>query len=158
MSQHSDRAYQLFREGYNCSQAVLAAFCDVTHLSFDTSVQISSSFGGGMGRMREVCGALSGAFMVLGMLYGRYATDDRSAKAAHYKRIQDFAEDFKKENHGTILCKELLGETKVSKDPVPEARTETYYRKRPCGEIVRGVAILLDRYLENHERNENGEG
>jgi len=100
MINHAEKAKQLFLEGYNCSQAVFSAFCDVTGIDFQTALKISSSFGGGMGRMREVCGAVSGMFMVAGILYGYDAPKDNISKTEHYKRIQKLAEDFKKDNKG----------------------------------------------------------
>lgn len=146
---HKEYAMKLFKDGYNCSQAVTAAFSDVTGVSFEDSVKIASSFGGGMGRMREVCGAVSGMFLVLGMIEGYSDPQDNIAKKAHYEKVQKLAEEFKKE-HGSIICRELLGlDIKGSDDPTPAPRTETYYKKRPCVEMVGTAAEILDRYLEN---------
>ncbi len=148
MSIHSDLAKELFKKGYNCSQAVFAAFCDETGLDIDTALKISSSFGGGMGRLREVCGAVSGMFMVVGMKYGYTDPLDTKAKAEHYKLIQDLAKQFEKEN-GSIICRELLGLSVKNDNPVPEARTESYYKKRPCAELVEMAAKILDEYISN---------
>jgi len=146
---HKEYAMQLFKDGYNCSQAVTAAFSDVTGVSFEDSVKIASSFGGGMGRMREVCGAVSGMFLVLGMIEGYSDPKDNVAKKAHYEKVQKLAEEFKQE-HGTIICRELLGlNIKGADDPTPAERTDTYYKKRPCVEMVGTAAEILDRYLEN---------
>ena len=85
---HAQKAKDLFKEGYNCSQAVIGAFCEGLGLDFKTAMKLSSSFGGGMGRMREVCGAVSGMFMAAGLQYGPDSTDNPLAKAQHYARIQ----------------------------------------------------------------------
>ncbi len=103
MIDHSQRAKELFKQGYNCSQAVFASFCDDLNLDFDTALKIASSFGAGMGRLREVCGAVSGMFMVAGMKYGYTDVKDREAKTEHYKMIQELAEQFKTDNH-SIIC------------------------------------------------------
>ena len=141
---HSKKAVELFKSGYNCSQAVLGAYAEEIGLDLETALKISSSFGGGMGRMREVCGALTGAFMVIGMLKGDYDSKDNKAKRDLYASIQELADDFKEDN-GSIICRELLGLSQKGADnPVPELRTEGYYKKRPCVELVEFVAKKLD--------------
>jgi C_GCAxxG_C_C family probable redox protein len=142
-------AEDLFLQGYNCSQAVLAAFSDEIGLDRETALKLSSSFGGGMGRLREVCGAVSAMFMIAGMKYGYSNPKDSGAKAEHYKLIQKLAEKFKEE-HGNIVCKELLGLTKGPDSPVPEARTQNYYKKRPCIELVKSAAKIMSDYLEEN--------
>lgn len=142
MSVYGDKAEALFREGYNCAQAVLLAFEDVTGLNKETASAISSSFGGGLGRMREVCGAVSGAAMVLGIVKGNYPPEDHRKKSGHYKLIQEFAEKFKAEN-GSIICRELLKGTGSESGNTPEKRTENYYKKRPCPLIVRSSADIV---------------
>ncbi|MBR2914007.1 MAG: C_GCAxxG_C_C family protein [Oscillospiraceae bacterium] len=146
---HEEKARELFKQGYNCSQAVLLAFCDVTGLNEQTALMLSSSFGGGMGRMREVCGAVSGMFMVAGLLYGYSEPHDQAGKTAHYKRIQALAEEFRKEN-GSIICRELLGLPGGADSHVPEPRTDAYYKKRPCAELVALAARIMDAYIENN--------
>lgn len=143
MSKHGDLAERLFREGYNCSQAVLLAFADVTGLDNDTAAKLASGFGGGLGRMREVCGAVSGAAMVLGLVRGYSDSKDAEAKKQHYKLIQEFAARFKEKN-GSIICRELLTGVKTVENGEPEPRTETYYKKRPCPLLVRDAAEILD--------------
>lgn len=143
---HSETACRLFAEGCNCAQAVFAAFCDVTGMDHDTALKLSSSFGGGMGRMREVCGACSGMFMAAGLFYGYVSNDDDNEKAEHYKRIQHLAEQFKAE-HGTIICRELLKNLSVTSSHVPDKRTEEYYKVRPCVRFVRTAAEILDSYI-----------
>ena len=140
---HGKRAEELFRQGYNCAQSVLLAFGDVTGLDYDTAAKLSSSFGGGLGRMREVCGAVSGAAMVLGVVKGYASPDDPEAKRAHYRLIQEFARRFREEN-GSIICRELLQGTGATMGGDPEARTEAYYKKRPCAELVRCAAEILE--------------
>lgn len=145
MTEHAIKAGELFKEGYNCAQAVFVAFSDVTGIDEKTALKLSSSFGGGMGRMREVCGAVSGAFMVLGVLYGTSDFDD-SKKKEHYALIREAADKFREKN-GSIICRELLeGIVKdTSKDP--EKRTEEYYHKRPCREYVEIAAEIVDNYI-----------
>lgn len=144
---HADLAEQYFREGYNCSQAVLLAFEDVTGLERETAARLSSSFGGGLGRMREVCGAVSGAAMVLGLAKGYSEPRDAQAKRDHYHLIQEFARLFR-EKTGSIICRELLQETAAVPGSEPEARTAEYYRKRPCPQIVRQAAEILENVLK----------
>ena len=146
---HTEKAAGLFAEGMNCAQSVFVAFSDVTGMDVETAKRLSSSFGGGMGRLREVCGTCSAMFMVLGLLYGEGTERDDKIKAAHYKRVQDLAERFKEE-HGTIICRELLKGLNVTSTPVPEKRTEEYYKVRPCVKFVRTAAAILDAYLEEN--------
>lgn len=141
---YKEKAIELFKEGYNCSQAVLLAFEDVIGLDRKTALMLSSSFGGGMGRMREVCGAVSGMFMVLGCLYGYDGPKDTEGKKLHYELIREAADKFKKEN-GSIICRELLEGATVGGDP--EARTESYYKKRPCAEYVGICAEIVENYI-----------
>ena len=137
---------ELFRQGYNCSQAVVGAWTEEIGLPFDTAVKFSAGFGGGMGRLREVCGAVSGAFMVLGMKYSTGLPDPQSKKAM-YEKIQAFAARFKEENHfHSIICREMLGLSGASK-PAPAARTDAYYKKRPCAELIGLSAALLEEFM-----------
>jgi C_GCAxxG_C_C family probable redox protein len=148
LNTHAERAMQLFKEGYNCSQSVFAAFCDELDMDFETALKISSSFGGGMGRLREVCGAVTAMFMVAGMKYGYTDPKDDAAKAAHYELIQSLAVQFKTEND-SIICRDLLGLSVQVDSPIPEARTESYYQKRPCIEFVRNATEILDQFIKN---------
>lgn len=143
---HADKAKKLFLDGYNCSQAVVGAFADELGLSHDTAMMISSSFGGGMGRLREVCGTVTGAFMVLGLMYGYTNPKDNKSKSEHYKRIQLFADKFKELN-GSIICRELLGLSEIKSEPNPEIRTEQYYKKRPCAELCYLSAEIIEKYF-----------
>lgn len=148
MSARGDKAKELFQSGYNCSQSVLIAFSDITGLSEETSAMIASGFGGGMGRMREVCGAVSGMFMAASMICGYGDPKAFEDKKRTYAMIQQLAEEFRKQN-GSIICKELLGLDKPEGTAVPEKRTEEYYKKRPCGELVKMAAEILEEYLNN---------
>lgn len=143
MGKKGEQARALFMQGYNCSQSVAAAFCEEAGLDQDTMLKISVGLGGGMGRLREVCGAFSGAVLVLGMLYG---STDPASKMTVYSIVQQLAEGFKAEN-GSIVCKELLGLAKPEGSPVPEPRTADYYKKRPCAGLVAQAADLLAEYI-----------
>lgn len=151
MIDHSQRAKELFLQGYNCSQAVIASFSEELNLDLETALKLSSSFGGGMGRLREVCGAVSAMFMVAGMKYGYSDPKDKTAKAEHYKLIQELAEQFKKAN-GSIVCRELLGMNEGHDKPTPEDRTSQYYKKRPCVELVGDAAKLIEDVIKMREQ------
>lgn len=143
-----DIAKQNFLNGYNCSQAVLLAFCEDFGLEKETALKISEPFGGGMGRMREVCGTVTGMFMVLGLAMGNSDAKDGSTKKNIYKSVQELAERFKQDN-GSIICRELLGLQKANKESyVPSERTTEYYKKRPCPELCKYVADILEDYLK----------
>ena len=144
---HAERARELFVRGYNCAQAVFIAFCDLTGYDEDDAARISSSFGGGMGRLREVCGAVSGAFMVAGCLYGYADETDKNAKTAHYALIQDIAARFRERN-GTIICRDLIGAEANDKSAVPTDRTADFYKRRPCVELVEIAAERMDEIIK----------
>lgn len=141
-------AMELFKQGYNCSQSVFGAFCEECGMDFETALKLSSSFGGGMGRLREVCGAVSGMFMVAGMKYGYTDPEDSTSKAEHYKRIQELAEQFKEKN-GSLVCRDLLGLSVQSESYIPEKRTAEYYKKRPCAEIVGDAAEIIYEFIKS---------
>jgi len=144
---HTMQAAELFLQGYNCAQAITVAFSDVTGLDRDFSARMASSFGGGMGRMREVCGAVSGMLMVAGLLYGYDSFNDDVAKKAHYALVQALAGEFR-EQAGSIVCREIL--KNPPSDPNPSPRTAEYYKQRPCARMVFTAAQILDRYIEEH--------
>lgn len=144
---HVERAKKLFLDGCNCSQAVFLAFNDVTGIDEKTALKLSSSFGGGMGRMREVCGAVSGMFMVAGMLYGYDDIDSSSQKKEHYALIQEMANRFK-ERHGSIVCRDLLRSVKTEPGAVPTERTSKFYNERPCTRCVMDAADIMDQVIE----------
>ena len=142
------RAQELFRQGYNCSQAVAMAFADLIDMDEKAVARLTSGFGGGVGRMREVCGSVLGMAFVMSALYGYDSTDDMAAKTRIYSEIQLLANKFKEEN-GSIVCRELLGLSISGADsPVPEKRTEGYYKKRPCAELVYMSAQILDEKIK----------
>ncbi len=138
-----------FKNGYNCSQSILLAFADMIPVDREILSRMASSFGGGMGRLREVCGSVSGMFMVAGFLYGYAGPETGQVKADHYARIQELARRFE-EKHGTIVCREMLGLTVRHDVPTPEARTQEYYKKRPCGEIIGDAAEILEQYIQEN--------
>ena len=141
-------AKALFMEGYNCSQAVVGAWAEDIGLDSETAYKIASGFGGGIGRMREVCGAFTGAVMVLGLKFGNTIGSDRAAKGKDYERVQLFAKRFKEQlGSDTIICRELLGLSGPS-DPDPAKRTKEYYQKRPCPETVAIASGLLGEFME----------
>ena len=142
-----------FMKGYNCSQSVVLAFADMIDIDEATLSKLSSSFGGGMGRLREVCGSVSGMFMVAGMLYGYDGPETGQVKADHYARIQELAKRFE-EKHGSIVCRELLGLSVRHDIPIPEARTSEYYKKRPCPEIIGDAAEILEQFI-NKQNEQN---
>ncbi len=164
-TERGTRARDNFLRGCNCAQAVLLAFPDITGLPDDTAMRLASSFGGGMGRMREVCGTVSASLMVLGLAtgYDAAAPTEAADKAAHYARVQEFARRFR-EVQSSIVCREILAEHAArlkaakaadaeqlaamqSSASTPTARTEAYYRARPCAAVAELAARLLDDYL-----------
>ena len=144
---HGMKAAELFLGGYNCAQAVLVAFSDLTGLDADFSAKFSSSFGGGMGRMREVCGAVSGMLMVAGLLYGYDTPGDDDIKKGHYARVQYLSGRFREEV-GSIVCREIL--KNPPSDPNPSPRTKEYYAQRPCARMVLLAGQILDDYIQEN--------
>lgn len=145
---HTYQAADLFLSGSNCAQAVLLAFSDITGLDNKLAAHISSSFGGGMGRMREVCGAVSGMLMVAGILYGyQDPGENDEQKKEHYALVQELSARFRQEA-GSIVCREIL--KNPPSDPNPSPRTEEYYRVRPCARMVMLAAGILDDYIAEH--------
>ena len=143
-----EKAVALFKEGFNCSQSVVAAFADMYGFTHEQALRMSASFGGGIGRMRETCGAACGLFMLAGLETGATDGANHEGKAANYKLVQELAEEFKQRN-GALRCADLLGLSK--KEPVvstPEARTNQYYAKRPCVKMVEEAARIWCEYLE----------
>ena len=148
----AEHAAQLFVDGYNCAQAVAMAFSDLMGLDEKRAARLSSSFGGGMGRMREVCGAVSGMLLVLGDLYG-YDEEVGNVKKEHYALVQQLAGKFREKN-GSIVCRDIL--KNPPSDPVPSPRTEEYYAQRPCVRMVYTAASILENYIvENPPKKDN---
>lgn len=147
-----EKAVSLFKEGFNCSQSVLAAFADMYGFTHNQALRMSASFGGGIGRMRETCGAACGLFLLAGLETGATEGADREGKAKNYALVQELAEEFKRRN-GALRCADLLGLSK--KEPIvstPEARTTQYYAKRPCVKMVEEAARIWCEYLEKQEK------
>jgi len=149
---HGEKAQALFMEGYNCAQAVTLAFADDMGLDRETAARISSSFGGGLGRLREVCGCVSGMAFVAGELYGYADPKAVEEKAAHYALIQELAKEFKERN-GSIICRELLSGITGDTAPTPEKRTESYYKKRPCARLAADAAEILEKKMEKLKKD-----
>lgn len=147
-----EKAVSLFKEGYNCSQSVVAAFADKYGFTREQALRMSASFGGGIGRMREACGAACGMFLLAGLETGAVDGADREGKATNYALVQELAEEFKHRN-GALKCAELLGLSQ--QEPVvstPEARTALYYAKRPCAKMVEEAARIWCEYLEKQRK------
>lgn len=145
----AEKAAELFVNGYNCAQAVAAAFADLMGMTQEQAAKMTSGFGGGFGRQREVCGAVSGMCLVYSALYG-YEVPNPDRQMAVYSDIQALCGQFK-EKAGSIVCRDIL--KNPPSDPVPSARTEEYYAQRPCVRMVYTAADILDRYIAEHPVN-----
>lgn len=144
-----DIAYENFLKGYNCTQAVTVAFAEELNLDEQTAARLSCGFGGGMGRMREVCGTFSSVVMVMSQLYGYSDPKDTATKKDLYEKIRALAERFRQDN-GSVICRELLGLEKAEESATPEPRTPEYYKKRPCPELCRYAANLLEEFIKEN--------
>lgn len=141
------KAREFFNSGYNCCQSVVMAFADITGLAEPVLAQAAAGFGGGFGRLREVCGTVSGMTMLAGFISPVPDPSDQNARKANYALVQQFAEQFRKLN-GSIVCRDLLGlAPNPHESPAPEPRTPEYYHKRPCGELVYIAATIVAEYL-----------
>ena len=150
MEERVQRAVDLFKSGYNCSQSVVAAYADMYGFTEEQALRMSASFGGGIGRMRLTCGAACGLFMLAGLKNGAVDGNDRAGKGANYELVQQLAEEFKERN-GSLTCAELLGLKKPEGVTMPEERTAQYYAKRPCVKMVEEAARIWAEYLENEK-------
>ena len=148
ISTHAEKAAELFKAGYNCSQSVAAAFCDVTKTDEKTMLATAAPFAGGFGRNREVCGAISGGCLVLGLLYGYTDPSDKTAKSEHYALVRDFMARFSV-RFGSVICRELLGGATAGGEPAE--RNAAFYESRPCFKLVFSAAEIIDEII-----NENG--
>lgn len=142
----SEKARDLFKQGYNCAQSVFCSFADEVGMDFETALKLSSSFGGGMGRLREVCGAVSAMFMIAGLKKGYITPNNDDIKGEHYERIQELAKIFE-EKYSSIICRELLGLDVKHDSPIPSKRTEQYYKERPCEEFIAFAADIIENKL-----------
>lgn len=145
----AEKAIELFEKGANCAQAVCGAFADLMGLDEKTAFRLSAPFGGGLGRQREICGAVSGMCMVAGMLYGYDDLENDQVKGEHYRLVQELCDAFRA-RYGSIICRELLQTAKLSSAPVPTPRTAEYYRTRPCARQVGTAAEIIERYIQDH--------
>jgi len=150
VKEREQRAAELFKAGYNCCQAVAMTFADVIGLPEDEVARLASGFGGGMGRMREVCGTVSAMTMIAGAMIPANDVSDKASKTANYALVQEMAEEFRRLN-GSIICRELLGLSKPEGTPVPSDRTPEYYKKRPCGELCSIAAGIVARKLRSEK-------
>lgn len=146
LEQRVEKARGLFNSGYNCAQSVLLAYNDIAGMDDRTAAVIASSFGGGMGRLREVCGTVTGMSMIASLISPAPDPSDKAARTSNYALVQNFAEQFKVEN-GSIVCRELLGLGRVKESPEPSERTQEYYKRRPCAEYVASAARIVGQYL-----------
>ena len=145
-----EQAKELFLNGHNCAQAVLCTYAGALGLSQEQAIAMSACFGGGLGRQREVCGAVSAMCMVLSLKYAPKDPKDRDAKAAFYARIQEVCKRFKDDN-GSIICRELLSLPPGPSDPTPDPRTAHYYARRPCPDKVKSAVDILEEYLQEQK-------
>ena len=146
MGEKGQRAYELFLQGYNCAQAVAGAFADEMGLPLEVAARMASGFGGGIGRLRETCGTVSGMVLAAGMLRGYGGPETGDVKTRTYAMIQTLVGRFRAAN-GSIVCRELLGLSAPVGTPVAVARTPEYYQKRPCPRLAGQAADLLEEYL-----------
>lgn len=152
MEDRVQRAVELFKEGFNCSQSVCAAFAEQYGYTQEQALRMSASFGGGIGRMRMTCGAACGMFLLAGLHTGCTDGADRSGKEANYKLVQQLADEFVRRN-GSLICAELLGlPSHRNTDTQPEKRTAEYYKKRPCVQMVEEAARIWAEYLESEKK------
>lgn len=148
-----EKAGELFLQGFNCSQAVFTAFCHRFNMDEETAKKVSAGLGGGVGRMREVCGAVSGAAMVLGSVVAPVEGDDKQSKADNYALVREFAERFKERHSGTVICREMLKlNIPMENTAVPENRTAEYYKNRPCLKAVEDAAEIVKNIIEEYEK------
>lgn len=152
MGNRAEKAYGYFMEGYTCAQSLFAAFADIFGFDKDTALKTAAGLGGGVGRMREVCGVVTSASMIIGLMYGATEGADKEAKAFTYEKVRQFADRFKA-IEGTIMCRELLGLDKAEESHIPQERTAEYYATRPCPRITREAGIILEEMVEEYLNN-----
>ena len=149
IEKRAQRAVELFKQGFNCAQAVFTSCADIYGITDESlALRLSASFGGGMGRMRLVCGAASGMFMLAGLQNGSCTPHDNEGKMANYAFVQQLAGDFKAK-YGSLICAELLGLAPKPEEPKPAERTQQYYEKRPCPEMIAEAVRIYLRSLND---------
>ena len=151
INERVETARNYFLEGYNCAQSIALAYHDVMGIDKELSATMAAPFGGGMGRLREVCGTVSGMFMVAGFIAPNAQPNDTANKKSCYALVQSLAERFREEN-GSIVCRELLGLTQQKDDPTPSPLTEEYYHRRPCAEYVAIAARILGEKINEMDK------
>lgn len=140
-------AKENFKKGYNCAQSVVAAYADLFGADADMAVRLAEGFGGGMGRMRGVCGAVTAMYMLAGLKYSKAVPKDTDTRELIYKTVRRLTEEFERKNT-TVVCAELLGENKPNDNSAkPEARTQSYYKKRPCIGCIEDAALIVEKIL-----------
>lgn len=147
-----EKAIELFKQGYNCAQSVFAAYADLYDIPEDFAFRLSASFGAGVGRMREVCGCVSGMSLIAGIKTGATEGTDHDTKAHNYAVVQEMAKKFKERGGGSIVCKDLLGIKSAEGSSVPSERTQEYYKKRPCVELVGIACDIIEETFEINKR------
>lgn len=152
-----DYAACLFKSGYNCAQSVFAAYADLFGMERRTALRMSSAMGGGIGRMREICGAVSAMAMLAGLKEGNDDPENEEAKAHIYALVRDMSGKFK-EKEKTIICRELLGIEGMEESAKPTVRTAEFYRTRPCGRLIREAAEIIEAFLVDNADNMEKEG
>ncbi len=149
IEQRVEKARALFKQGFNCSQSVFAACADIYGIDDEAlALKLAASFGGGIGRMRMTCGAACGMFLLAGLENGSATVGDAEGKKQNYTLVQDLAAKFEAEN-GSLICAELLGIAPKPQESTPEARTEAYYQKRPCVDMVANAVRIYLTNLNN---------
>ena len=145
------KAKELFKSGYNCSQSVVGAFADAFGFDYNMAMKMAEGMGGGMGRMRLTCGAVSGMAMLAGMKYSCAKAGDIKTRTKIYEKVREMSKDFK-DKHGSIICSELLGSSMPADNgAAPEARTAQYYKNRPCVECIGDCAAIVQKRLLDEE-------
>jgi len=142
----TQQAVDHFKEGYNCSQSVAMAYADLYQVDLETMKMLSAPFGGGMGRLREVCGAVTGMFLILGMEHPATDPNDKTSKTTSYAAVQRTGLNFKAKM-GSYICADLLKIGKAPQSPTPDDRNSEYYAKRPCAYCVAVAAEILGKEL-----------
>ena len=141
-----DKAVELFMKGFNCSQAVFMAYADLFGMDDETAARVSAGLGGGVGRLRETCGAVTAMAMLAGMKYGAVDGKDSQNKQKTYEIVREMVDEFKK-THSSIICRELLELQQAEKSAKPDERTPEYYKKRPCVKNVEDAAKAVEKVL-----------
>jgi len=142
-----EQAVQNFQAGFNCAQSVFLAYSDVFELDLEMAKRMTVSFGGGVGRMREICGTVSAMAMLAGFKYPVIDINDQEARTKNYTMVQKMSDIFKS-NHQTIICRELMPDSEIKSDPAPSLRTSDYYKRRPCSKYVADAARIAGQMLK----------